>query len=493
MTIFRLLVFIVFIIPAQVFSQGVQFGVDWKIPESTAEQQSELNHFFNSGIRIVQIEGVVDESTIQLIQENGLEIWVSSGVKYLRPSDYSDRQNLMDKLTDPLFYYRNNGIKIARYTLFEHPLQTSEFVAELPSFLSNVNGIYSGTVDMLYSTAIENTTTNGLSLGITISSFDTVFVNSINFEEIGYLKVLNSSFTPNSARKLREVLLRDDFNNKLWLFETDILTTLESNPELEKVIKGFSDRKNAVVALGPEIAEEDSLVVITIAILILITLFIAIFTTNASYQRSIIRYLMTHNFFINDVMMKRTRLTGAIPLAWILSLLFGLLLTWITIDSVFNDVTIDMLAFHHPQFGSVLASGITSTILMIAFGLFLAQVVSLLWVIDSTFNKASIAQITQILLIPHQLVIPITIVASLFYLNSNSPLILITALGFFVIILLLSIPLTCIDILSQSQGKKGINWIVGPVLFIITLIATVVYTLNYTTIPDTINLILALI
>ena len=493
MTIYRLLVLFILFFPVQVLSQGVQFGVDWKIPESIPEQEQQLKQYKDFGFSVIQIEGVVDQSTIELIQTYGFNLWISSGIKFLRPSDFPDQQNLVDRLTDPLFYYRNNGISFERYILLEHPLKTVSFLSELKDFIAETEGVYTGEVNLLISDQDFEIIVNEIGLGLTLNSFDTTTVNALPLESIDYFHVLNSAFNLNSAREFRNIFANSNLKDKTWFFESKIIETLDSSPDLAKILKGFSLNNNAVIALGPEIAEEDTLVVITITILILITLFIAIFSTNASYQRSIIRYLLTHNFFINDVMMKRTRITGALPLSWLLSLLFGVLFIWIAFDSIFNEVTIDMLQYHHPYLGSILSGGVSSVITYSTIGLILLQLVSFFWITASTFGKSSMAQVAQILLVPHQLIIPLTIIVSLFYLNSNSPMILFYSFWLFFAIMLISIPMTCIDILSQSQGKKSINWVLGPISFVLVMVGLLIYILHYTSIPDTVSLILALI
>jgi hypothetical protein len=291
---------------------------------------------------------------------------------------------------------------------------------------------------------------------------------------------------------MRELFTDTVLTDKIWLFDSGIRTQLESNPDLAKVIKGFSTNKEAIIALSPQLVEEDTMVVITITILILITLFLAIISTNASYQRSIVRYFLTHNFFINDVMMKRTRLSGALPLSWLLSLVFGVLFFWITFDRVVNELTLEMLHYHYPNLESILHGGVLTVISFSVLGLVMFQVISIVWVSASTFGKSTLSQVLQILFIPYQLIIPITIVASLFYLNSNSPVVLFYTFWLIIAILLISVPLTCSDILGQNQGKKMIHWISGPVLYVLFVIATVFYILNYTSIPETIQLITSL-
>lgn len=493
MTIYRLLVLLTLLLPTQVLSQGVQFGVDWEIPENSTEQDEQLKLFSSYGITVIQIEGIVDQSTIELIQSYEFDLWVSSGIKFLRPSDFPVQQNLIDKLTDPLYYYRNNSVEFERYTLFEHPLISNEFDFILQQLIQEVRSTYSGNTDVLISNLRPEIQDQNIVFGHTLNTLDTSVVQKLELEMIDYFRVLNSSFTMNTARNLRDLLADQSLKNKTWIFGSEIVDTFEMDTDLVKVIKGYSANKNAVVALGPEIAEEDSIVVITIVILILITLFVAIFSTNASYQRSIVRYLVTHNFFINDVMMKRTRLTGAVPLAWLLSLLFGVLLIWISFDRVFNDVSIEMLKYHHPYVGSILAGGVISVISFSLLSLVLIQLISFMWVSASTLGKSTISQISQILLVPYQLIIPLTIISSLFYLNSNSPMIFVYSFGLLILILLFSVLMTCIDILGQSQGKKVINWLLGPVLFTSTVIGLAVYTVEYTSIPESIQLILALI
>lgn len=493
MTIIRLLTLILLILPFQGYSQGgIQFGVDWVIPEEVSVQREQLRTFKNLGLTIIQVEGIVDQATVELIQDSGFNLWVSTGVKFYRPSDFPNEQQLVDNLTDPLYYYRNLGVDIQRYTLFEHPLNSDGFSNQIDNHILVVKQLFDGPIDVLTVPSLSSKFISKVQVGITKDAFSTEAFAAILDDNTGYVYVLASAFSVNAARQFRDLLLNDSSDGIVWIFDSKSLIDLDSSSDFAKVLKAFAANEKAVIALGPEVAEEDSLVFITIVILILVTLFSAIFATNASYQRSIIRYLLTHNFYINDVMQKRTRFTGAVPLSWGLSVFFAMLLTWITIDRVFNDVTTEMMLVHYPVFGAILNDGVISVLLFAAFSLISIQLISFIWVASSTFGKSNFSQITQIILIPHQLIIPLTIVASLTYLNTDSPVVMMIFYSIYLLIVLISTPLTCIDILRHSQGKKGINWITGPILYTILVISLIVYVVKYTAIPDTLSLILEL-
>lgn len=494
MTIVRLLIFYFLVIPTLMFAQGgVQFGVDWEVPGSINEQKQQLDTFASLGIRIIQIEGIVDSETLGLINDTGFELWVSSGVKFYRPSDFPEQNQLTDKLTDPLFYYRNNEIAISRYTLFEHPLASSTFIEMLDEVIPIVRQLFAGPTDVLIAPGIRQEISPLINIGLTKDNFVQYHIGEVPDDRIAYIHILDNAFNVNAARQFRDILLDKNTSRHVWIFDSHTLINLEPTSDFVRILKAFSTNSTAVVALGPELAEEDTMVIITIVILILVTLFAAIFTTNAGYQRSFTRYFLTHNFYVNDVMLKRTRFTGAVPLSWALSVFFGMLLTWITFDTVFNDNTTEMIMFHYPAFGNILNNGVLSVLLFSALSLIAVQFITFAWVATSTIGKSTFSQIAQIILIPQQLIVPLSIIASLVYLNTYSPIFMLVSYASFVVIVLISVPLTSVDILRHSQGKNRLNWLFGPVLFTTLLVILITYVVEYTAIPDTIRLLLSLV
>jgi len=489
-----LFVFLLLILPYQLVAQlPIHVAVDWSIPESQSQKREQLELFKKIGVQSVQIEGVVDRETLDILIELNFEIWVSSGLTYYRPSDHPDQTLFLDRVTDPLFYYRNNGITIQRYTLFEHPLVGMGFETLLSDLVISVRNVYKGRVDILTIPSLDLSPISDLTRSIAISDTVDLLRNIGRASDFGYVYITHSLLDPNAPRVLREIWTNEAKLDYVWMFNsTDLIHALTEIPDLQRVITAFTTDRQAVVALEPLKITDENQAVITILILILITLFAAVFGTNASYQRSITRYLFTHNFYVSDVLLKRTRFTGAVPLSWLLSVLFGTLLTWLTIDSVLTIISLDMVRYHYPWLGDVLSGGIISILLLGSMAIITVQFFMYSWVFLTCYSKTGPGQIAQLILVPQQLIVPIAIVASLAYLNTDSPVFMIYSFSLGMGLIFISMPITCIDIISHSTGKSTIQWLFGPLLFAILMSACIYFILMYTSVPDTIRLLIQL-
>jgi hypothetical protein len=490
----NLFVILLLILPCQLVAQvPIHVAVDWSIPETQSQKREQLELFKKIGVKTVQIEGVVDRETLDLLMDLKFEIWVSSGLTYYRPSDHPDQTLFLDRITDPLFYYRNNGITVHRYTLFEHPLFGRDFESLLSDLVLSVRNVYQGRLDILTIPSLDLTPISDLTRSVAISDTVDLLRNMSRASDSGYIYVTRNLLDQNAPRMLREIWTHEAKLDYVWMFNsTDLIHALAEIPDLQRLMTAFTTDRQAVIALEPLKISDENQAVITILILILITLFAAVFGTNASYQRSVTRYLFTHNFYVSDVLLKRTRFTGAVPLSWLLSVFFGTLLTWLTIDRVLTVISLDMVKYHYPWLGDVLSGGIISVLLLGSIAIITVQFLMFSWVFLTCYAKTGPGQIAQLILVPQQLIIPLAIVASLVYLNSNSPVFMIYSFSLGMGLIFISMPVTCIDIISHSPGKSTIQWLFGPLLFAILLGASIYYILIYTSVPDTIRLLIQL-
>ena len=481
---FKLLLLLL-LLPSLSLAQGIKVGVDWNIPSTSTEISSDLQLFKVNGISFIQIEGIVDASIIQQIADHNLQLWVSSGLKFTRKSDKFNQEQFQDFITDPLYYYRLSPLPISRYTLLENPQLYDGFSETLLPVIQQVRSLFSGPIDIKSSVRFDTPGFSELSNG-------KIMINQqIDELDADYIYLTSNVLHDNPAYLLRELWQQDNVEGIPFLIDSEQLKyLLETDPNFKLVLNGFSKNQNSVIALPPKVLNETNNAVITIIILICISLFVAIFTTNASYQRSILRYMTTHNFYVSDVMMKRIRISGAVPIAWFMTLIFGALLTWITYAAVLNPISLEMVKYHHPVIGSIMTSGTFSILIFGIVLLALVQFISFFWLMLISLRKVGASQILQLFVVPQQLIVPITIFASLLYLNTSSPEIIGIIFLMFVFIVILTFPIISIDVLKNFTGKKAFFIIFGPLLYLIAWISLGYWIMTISPIGDSIKLII---
>lgn len=482
---------LIIIAPLIVNAQGIRIGVDWEIPDDRQDAIEELRKFNRLGVKIIQIEGIVEKSLIDEIKSRGFELWVSSGLKFTRKGDKTEQHTFEDTITDPLYYYRSQSISFQRYTLLEHPQIYDEFPNRLDAVLEVVNNLFQGEIDILTHSFFPVPRLGGLQLGIVLHHSDEI--HRIPADP-AYVFLSHNFFHSHPEHQLREIWQNDQYSRYMYVLPSATLfTLLEKNQHVETVISNYSRDKNAVVALPPLRLEESNNAVITILILIFTTLFIAIFATNANYQRSILRFMTTHNFYVNDVMMKRTRFTGAVPLSWLLIVVFGSLMVWLTSTSALNVSSLEMLRLHHPIVMDLARDSIAGFALLFVAFIVAVQVISIIWIQITCWNRVSTSQILQLYLVPQQLIIPLVIFASLVYLNSDRADVILVLSLMSIVIILVSMPIVAMDIINNSSGKKTIPILVGPFLYTIGVAGAVYWIWMESLIGDTIRLVIQLI
>lgn len=482
---------LIIIAPLFVNAQGIKIGVDWEIPDDRQIAVEELRKFERLGVKIIQIEGIVEKSIIDEIKSRGFELWVSSGLKFTRRGDKTEQHAFEDTLTDPLYYYRSMSVTFPRYTLLEHPQIYDEFPDRLDAVLEVVMNLFQGDVDILTHSFFPVPRLSSLQLGIVLHQRDEIDNIPTN---PAYVYLSQNFFGSHPEHQLRDLWQNDQLSRYTFMLSSaTIFNILDANQHVETVISSFSRDKKSVVALPPLRLEESNNAVITILILIFTTLFIAIFATNANYQRSILRFMTTHNFYVNDVMMKRTRFTGAVPLSWLLIIVFGSLMMWLTSSSTLNASSLEMLRLHHPIVMDLTRNSIAGFALLFVAIIVTIQVISIIWIQITCWNRVSTSQILQLYLVPQQLIIPLVIFASLIYLNSDRADVILVLSLLTIAIVLISMPLVAMDIILNSSGKKTAPILIAPFLYSIGVIGAVYWIWAESVIGDTLRLIIQLI
>lgn len=480
------ILFLFILLPGIINSQGIKIGIDWVIPSSSASFSEQISLFEEAGVSIIQIEGIIPLNQVQKLQNSSFQIWLSSGVKFTRKFDFRNIQALENAVTDPLYYYRTNDLKIYRYTLIEQPQIFPGIGDSLTILINAVQNIYDGQLDIL--THSDFNLQHDSNIRITNISRELPAKDELNFDS--YLYFNSSALKGRPSTILRELWSDPDFQNHIFLFSSeDFFHFANSDEDFIRLVTEFSKDVNAVVAL--QLTEEDARRgTTTEAILLLLALmiFMTIFLSNAGYHRSITRFTTTHNFYVNDVMMRRVRAGGDVLFAWIMTFLFGGILFHVTVNATSDLGTSQMLSIHYPFLYAVVSSGTIPQLILSSVVIIVLQLITFIWICLATRLKFQPSQILQLYLIPQQIIVLLTIIALLIFLNNGSAafLVIFTILGLSMIFL--SFHIIAFDLVKYIQKYKLLFLVTGPILYTIILLIILIWLYHSTPLIDTIKL-----
>lgn len=482
------ILFLFILLPGILNSQGIKIGIDWLIPSSSSSFSEQLSLFEEAGISIIQIEGIIPPDQVQRLQSSGFQIWLSSGVKFTRKFDFRNIQALENAVTDPLYFYRSNGLKIYRYTLIEQPQVFPGIGDSLTILINAVENIYDGKLDILTHSDFDLEHDSNIRITNIFHELPTKDELKLN----SYIYFNSSALKGRPSTILRELWSDPAFQNHIFLFSSeDFYHFANSDEDFIRLLSEYSKDLNAVVAL--QLPEEDARGgTTTEAILLLIALmiFVTIFLSNAGYHRSITRFTTTHNFYVNDVMMRRVRAGGDVLFSWIMTFLFGGILFYVTVNATSDLGTTQMLSIHYPFFYAVVSSGTIPQLILSSVVIIVLQLITFIWICLATRLKFQPSQILQLYLIPQQIIVLFTIVALLIFLNDGSAgfLVIFTILGLSTIFL--SFHIIAFDLVKYSQKNKLFFLVSGPILYTIVLLIILTWLYQSTPFIDTIKLYL---
>lgn len=483
----RILLFVL-ILPMHLVAQVITFGIDWTPPVSRQDINTDLDFYKSAGISIIQIEGIQDDVIINAITERGFQLWVSSGIKFVRKYDLKrSSETIATNITDPLYYYRSKGIHIDRYTAFENP----QFSDDLFAFWSVVNDqiprIYDGIVDIKLSTSVDLSDLNISHVSFSVLRWP---VETGRLAANSPLFLSEPILDDNSARRLR-VIINDvaQLATPLIMSSHYFGTLVKNDPKILTIIRSYSQNSENIVALPSSNQSSKSSSNLVFALLLVWTILFIIIKSSGSYFRSVTRYYLTHNFYIDDVMMRRTKLGAETALSIFISIVFAtLVLTGYKAIAV-TGIIEDIISFHYPTSWELFSTNSVIAFLFIVGGIVCIQLIGIIWLFSSTFGTVRFSHILQIYFIPQQLVVVAATIYILLHFNDFLSPFWLNALPITCFLLLVLSPIFASFDIAEYIGSGRIRfWIFGPALYLTALLAITYWLYRGTAIFDTIAL-----
>jgi hypothetical protein len=246
---------------------------------------------------------------------------------------------------------------------------------------------------------------------------------------------------------------------------SEILGWQGVNPEALQILAAFSRDPNAVIALStaPPTGQNDQLQ--TILLLLLWGTFLVFFMLSGGYHRSLIRYFTTHNFYINDIMMRRIKPGNEILISLILSLMSAGVLMVLFFQYSLDSTTIEFLNTILPFVYIISSGGIITQFLSGSLLIFALITPGLLWLSITAGGTLHQSQILQIYLLPLQLSILFASAALLSVMNGVNPGFISGMLILTLLTLLMMVALCAIDFIPYMQTARSRFIWRGPVTY----------------------------
>lgn len=469
----------------------VAIGVHFRHSDASPSRQL-LSSLKETGIQFLLVDGIIPRSDLIQILDFNFELWVRSDAKFLRRHDITaNHEELSQQITDPVYYYRNASVPVQKYLIASYPRNSAtvlEFLYEQQRIIHQLTPIPS----TILSTPGSMPALQHANLDVIPAIDELHELNDFLSNRTVY--VLPPTFDNSPCHSLREAMEIAHSNGIQLIFPGDYLLSLwESNPCIPSVILEYSTASQPVIALAPESAQVYTINATTIMMLVAWALFFLLFYSSGAYHRSVIRYIFTHNFFINDVMMRRIKPRNELLIGMLMLLLFGGLLATVIFRSFTSSLTSEMLQ-SYGGIWAALDTGDPVLLFLTGGGLTLSMlIVGLLWLSVASLGSHSIGQLMQLLIVPLQIVVPVASVLAILLLNGVYGAVYLYT-GLAVLGFLLFVPLIAsIDMIPFMNLTKRRFIIAGPIGYSIAVICGVGSLFYYTPFADSIRLLIQLL
>ncbi|MCH8495293.1 MAG: hypothetical protein LAT57_06640, partial [Balneolales bacterium] len=415
MRLFWLLLILLFL-PIYAISQPVSIGVHWEIPAQESEQIADLKSFNDLALSIILVDGETDQRVLEQIPQYTSQLWLSSGIDFIREFDVRENSDsLQTVILGHIGRIPQQTLQIQRYVISGHPQRN----ATVASFITDIADRFQyESVPPLYiittpGSADDFDATNTSQI-IAVDGLNDVSV----FPEGGTMYIIPPTLDSSPARNLRSVLDFARSNDIKVILPSEYLDNLIAiDPNVAPVILEYASSAQPVIALPADFSPPLSInysVILLVGNWIILLIF---FSINGAYNRSVTRYIFTHNFFVNDVMSRRLKAGNDIAISILITTLFSGLMTMILASAIANTLVIEMLNLHAPFLAQALFSSEVSAMMTGVVFVLGVQLIGLVWLRVASLGSVGAGQILHLMLIPMHIVVLVGTVMAILNLN----------------------------------------------------------------------------
>jgi len=452
-------------------------GIVWRPPNDLTEVHDELDLFQKSGVDYLVINKEVRPAVMDILNNYPFHIYVSIPNRFLTTSDLQNHfKQIFERCQNYIKYYDQYST-VDAYGLFEYgQIQSPYFVTLIQPLISRLrkntthpffylsNRDIKSDVDQILDFKILRLN-NGLS--------DTLIQN-ISATNIYVTESNGKNFNVRNLERLFKKA--QEYHNPTLFFSSDWLFSLyERHIQIFDYIAALSHNPNSLFStkvLSKTAPASNWLVIL----LLLVWCITAVhYAFEPTYRKSIQRFFYNHNFFVNDVIERHTRLSTSGLIVLLVQSLIGGMFFYAIAQYSFSQLGYEALVNHYPFLGFL--AGHRISLLFIGFAsVLIYNLICITWLYFGIYGINYYSQaVTLQAWTQHINVINLSIIITL--IMSHSPAIPIYFFSLvFILNILLSFYTTVFDTIKLTD-KPYLQHLYTTLPYTITLIGMMVWIL----------------
>jgi len=463
-----------------------EMGVRWHpVPANTGQALQQLQLFKQLGFSSIETDCLLPDTLIRTAERMQFGMYITLPVKYPTAHQLRTQDSLIIEQARKYFYhYRNNGA-IKAFGLWEDgQTNTGRFESRAWALYQKLSGLTDRPLYYITSfnrqdRLFDDYPMARLQVSDSINSDAKLFSGYIYRPGPG---TFNNLHTFRSA--LTQFASQPDktfFVPAPWL-----IYQLNRHPELITDFRRYTSTADALFPVPGSAKPQPPSNWIVVFLVLVWGIAATHYSFVPIYRKSLTRYFFTHNFFVDDLMQWRTRTSLPGAVLFLTNTLLGAILCYDFAYVLLTHHGLQALLFHYPALGMFGQNRAIFFVLGgVAFGIY--QVICLAWLGLSNPAIKHLSQVLNLYTWPLQVnLIIVTLITTLMLSGTGTWLIyLLTAAA--VLLNLSAFFITAIDTAPYMDDKQA--WfLLGAGFQLVLLGLAIVYTLQFTGLPDVLQL-----
>lgn len=469
------------------------FGVKWQPPEDSAQIVEQLFYFQQLGITHLQIEGIHNMQTMDMIDAFDFDVQVQVPNHYPTVADLESQPgNYLTTILDHIIYYKSydcvNGFGLYRLGQ-SNKAQFSELLNPLMDEIRN------HTERNLWATTTFSESEQAYRAldALTYQFADSTIVTDHLPPNTGALYYrpypidrFNLHHFQRILQKTRSVKSLPLYLNYQWL-----LINIQKDNRLESVLQDFARDEDTVYPVDTASAPPVNPNWIVLFLIFLWGSFSVHYGFVPTYRKSVSRYFFNHNFFVNDIIQRRIRSPFPGYIIIIQHAFVAGMIAYILMQYTFADVGYDALIHHYPWIAYLGNSSMAFFAKAFAVTMIL-QVLFMVWIYLLNKDFHHFTQIVLLYAWPLQLnFITISLMVALILSGTNMVLVHICA-ALYVVIWISGYLLTVSDMAIYTRRSRLLFITLTGGLLMVLVLWSISWIYSQTNFVDVVQLAAAL-
>ncbi len=491
-----LLLALLILLPASRGSAQHKLGVKWDLPSSSAEVQNRLDTLKSLGVEWLLVNDRLDNDTWRYIEEGGFKVYAAIPIVFpIARTFNSPDSTLLHTVSRYVNHYATQSSVNAIGLFSNGAVSNPRFQDALEPFTRQIKSVTGDSLFFLHPHPPEHTPPTQFDFFIHEMRID----GNMAFNDQTYPGPVQQLMLYDPTSKAASYLtpfkefLKRYGNSSMPVFVDMqwLMNTMDRHPTVGSTLRLFTSDSNFIFPTPEEeIPSESKHDPIVLLLLIIWGVFFANYNVSPVYRKSLNRYFLSHTFFVDDVMQRHIRTSGATTTLLLQHSLLAGICIYSMAYTLLSPVGLEALFYHYPALG-VAGNSLASLFLLGCLLSLALSIVSILWISLSNKKIREYNQVVNLYAWPLQLNF---VVATLMVilLKAGSSGFLIVGLGtIFILIQLFAFLVTSADTARNLFNKRGLFLSLTAGLYLLGL-AGAIYWYFKSEVPEVLDLALYL-